>query len=313
MFSRYKPRLLLLTTPSYSFNARFYPPGAELSSQIYISSHFLDPTGRTDRYFRHHDHKFEWTREEFAAWCHQVASTYGYTVHVEGVGRPMEPDPWNRDEELGCASQVAVFRRSSFNVDIATNEDEMEEMEVLQDLLTELSDKPHSLFVEHHYAAHPSSGKYSSLQEIGSAVKELMLEYAQRGDYSWTIYQLWVENRIGEICGGQIDKLLEALFQSRDLLVEYDRTHSVNTWSGWLEWTVRLRNPVIPDNQMNDLQDILGGMSLELEPPAQRSEGPIVWDHDTGNDQDSDKWWDSVVQPQDSGMDWGARERWSTT
>jgi hypothetical protein len=53
---------------------------------------------------RHHDHRFEWTRAEFAAWTTQVAADFGYGVVISGIG---EPHP-----ELGCPTQMAVFRCS---------------------------------------------------------------------------------------------------------------------------------------------------------------------------------------------------------
>ncbi|KAI0714296.1 hypothetical protein C8T65DRAFT_738763 [Cerioporus squamosus] len=104
----YRPRLLLLTTPSYTFNARFTAPDAPASARC----GWRDPTGRTARVFRHHDHKFEWTVEEFGAWCAAVAEDWGYELaEVGGVGRAQETDEWGRDEALGWASQVAAFRR----------------------------------------------------------------------------------------------------------------------------------------------------------------------------------------------------------
>lgn len=33
------------------------------------SKGFLDPTGRTERVFRHSDHKLEMTEQEFRDWC----------------------------------------------------------------------------------------------------------------------------------------------------------------------------------------------------------------------------------------------------
>jgi hypothetical protein len=50
---------------------------------------------------RHGDHRFEWTRAEFAAWCADVAARYGYRVETRGVG---EDDP-----EVGSPTQMAVF------------------------------------------------------------------------------------------------------------------------------------------------------------------------------------------------------------
>lgn len=50
---------------------------------------------------RHGDHRFEWTREEFRAWAHQVAGRHGYEVEFTPVG----PD----DPEVGPPTQMAVF------------------------------------------------------------------------------------------------------------------------------------------------------------------------------------------------------------
>ena len=58
---------------------------------------------------RHPDHRFEWTRPEFAAWCDRVAATYGYEVERHGVGEP--------DEALGTPTQMAVFRREETSDD----------------------------------------------------------------------------------------------------------------------------------------------------------------------------------------------------
>ena len=32
--------------------------------------------------FRHPDHRFEWTRAEFASWAEGVAERYGYSVRL---------------------------------------------------------------------------------------------------------------------------------------------------------------------------------------------------------------------------------------
>lgn len=50
---------------------------------------------------RHTDHRFEWTRAEFAAWAERVASAHGYAVRFAPVG-PV-------DDEVGPATQMAVF------------------------------------------------------------------------------------------------------------------------------------------------------------------------------------------------------------
>ncbi len=53
---------------------------------------------------RHPDHRFEWTRAEFADWCAGVASTHGYAVERRGIG---EVDP-----TLGSPTQMAIFTRT---------------------------------------------------------------------------------------------------------------------------------------------------------------------------------------------------------
>jgi len=52
---------------------------------------------------RHPDHRFEWTREEFAAWSDRVGSAYGYAVTRRGIGEA--------DEALGAPTQMAIFTR----------------------------------------------------------------------------------------------------------------------------------------------------------------------------------------------------------
>jgi 3' terminal RNA ribose 2'-O-methyltransferase Hen1 len=52
---------------------------------------------------RHRDHRFEWTRAEFAAWASRVADEYLYGVRFLSVG-PEDP-------ECGPPTQMAVFER----------------------------------------------------------------------------------------------------------------------------------------------------------------------------------------------------------
>lgn len=83
VFGDAAPGAVVITTPNVEYNVR-YP---------------RLPAG--DR--RHPDHRFEWTRDEFAAWTERVAATYGYTVRRRPVG---EVDP-----QVGAPTQLAVFTR----------------------------------------------------------------------------------------------------------------------------------------------------------------------------------------------------------
>ncbi len=81
LFEFARPRHIVITTPNREYNALFptLPPGT----------------------LRHGDHRFEWTRPEFAAWCHQVAARFGYAVSFQPVG-PI-------DANAGAPSQMAAF------------------------------------------------------------------------------------------------------------------------------------------------------------------------------------------------------------
>ncbi|GII92007.1 3' terminal RNA ribose 2'-O-methyltransferase Hen1 [Sinosporangium siamense] len=79
VFGTAKPRHVIVTTPNVEHNVRYE-----------------NLTG-----LRHPDHRFEWTRAEFAAWCAGVCERYGYRVAFEPVG---EDDP-----EVGPPTQMGVF------------------------------------------------------------------------------------------------------------------------------------------------------------------------------------------------------------
>ena len=84
VFGEARPGAVVLTTPNAEYNVRW--PSL--------------PAGR----FRHRDHRFEWTRAEFAAWAEGVAKRFGYVVDYRPVGEV--------DDEVGPPTQMAVFTRS---------------------------------------------------------------------------------------------------------------------------------------------------------------------------------------------------------
>jgi 3' terminal RNA ribose 2'-O-methyltransferase Hen1 len=83
VFEFAEPRIVVVTTPNVEHNVRL----AAL------------PAGR----MRHRDHRFEWTRAEFAGWANSVADRFSYRVRFLPVG----PD----DPEVGPPTQMAVFDR----------------------------------------------------------------------------------------------------------------------------------------------------------------------------------------------------------
>ncbi|WP_458686829.1 3' terminal RNA ribose 2'-O-methyltransferase Hen1 [Nocardia tengchongensis] len=91
VFGAAAPGAVVVTTPNSEFNVRYDGLGAGA--------------------FRHSDHRFEWTRAEFAAWAHRVGATHGYAVRFEPVG----PE----DAEVGASTQMAVFTRKNNDDDAA--------------------------------------------------------------------------------------------------------------------------------------------------------------------------------------------------
>lgn len=83
VFEGARPGTVALTTPNAEYNVKW--PSL--------------PAGR----FRHLDHRFEWSREEFQAWASEVAMRFGYLVRFQPVG--------DHDAAVGAPAQMAVFTR----------------------------------------------------------------------------------------------------------------------------------------------------------------------------------------------------------
>ncbi|KAG9128083.1 hypothetical protein FRC07_005225 [Ceratobasidium sp. 392] len=192
LLEQYRPRLLVLTTPNFTFNARFHPPGVPRKG-------YLDPTGKTTRVFRHSDHKREWTVPEFTEWCQEAACLHGYNVTLDGVGVPTEPDPFDR--ELGYASQTAVFVRREPGVESLS----LESMSI-SGSWSPSAGPPHKLVARRSFDVDPRAGHPQSSQEIRSALVYLM---QMRGEGELTFGELWSE--LAMPCGGSVAALVDAL------------------------------------------------------------------------------------------------------
>ncbi len=83
VFGSARPKLVVVTTPNAEYNRMWetLPAGSR----------------------RHPDHRFEWTRAEFAAWAAGVGERFEYRVRFLPVG----PE----DAEVGSPTQMAVFER----------------------------------------------------------------------------------------------------------------------------------------------------------------------------------------------------------
>ena len=79
------PRTVVLTTPNREYNVQF----ENLQG------------GR----FRHKDHRFEWTRDEFQSWATRISERFSYAVAFHPIGPTTE--------DVGAPTQMAVFTREN--------------------------------------------------------------------------------------------------------------------------------------------------------------------------------------------------------
>lgn len=77
------PNTVIVTTPNKEYNTHYE----------WLSEGNL----------RHNDHRFEWSRDEFAKWTEHICETFGYTVERSEIG--------DVDEGFGAPTQMGVFRK----------------------------------------------------------------------------------------------------------------------------------------------------------------------------------------------------------
>ena len=83
LFEFARPQTVVVTTPNSEYNVMWETL----------------PAGQ----FRHSDHRFEWTRQEFQDWSNRVAEQHGYSVRFVPIG-PV-------DATVGSPTQMGVFER----------------------------------------------------------------------------------------------------------------------------------------------------------------------------------------------------------
>lgn len=76
-----RPGTVVVTTPNAEYNVRW--PTL--------------PAGR----FRHRDHRFEWTREQFQRWANSIAERFAYSARFVPIGPA--------DVDVGAPTQMAIF------------------------------------------------------------------------------------------------------------------------------------------------------------------------------------------------------------
>ncbi|KAK9088552.1 hypothetical protein Scep_027634 [Stephania cephalantha] len=100
------PSILIVSTPNYEYNPILQR--TTLPNQPNQTEEGEDKNQLLPCRFRNHDHKFEWTREQFHCWATALASRHNYSVEFSGVGG-------SGDQEPGFASQIAVFRKDKMH------------------------------------------------------------------------------------------------------------------------------------------------------------------------------------------------------
>lgn len=83
LFEYTSPKAIIVTTPNIEYNVKF--------ERL--------PFGQ----FRHRDHRFEWTREEFKNWADSNAKQFNYSVTFQSIGE--------EDSQLGSPTQMAIFSK----------------------------------------------------------------------------------------------------------------------------------------------------------------------------------------------------------
>ncbi|KWX72992.1 methyltransferase type 12 [Paenibacillus riograndensis] len=82
IFHEYTPGTLIITTPNKEYNEVYEMDQEEM---------------------RHGDHRFEWSREAFAAWCSRWTEFYNYSVRLSGIG--------GFAQDYGYPTQMAIFTK----------------------------------------------------------------------------------------------------------------------------------------------------------------------------------------------------------
>lgn len=84
LFEFAAPRTVILTTPNKEYNTNY--------------------EAMQENTLRHGDHRFEWTRAEFAEWTKHICERFGYRCEITGIG--------SYDEACGNPTQMGVFTKN---------------------------------------------------------------------------------------------------------------------------------------------------------------------------------------------------------
>lgn len=194
VFGFIQPKLAIFSTPNCEFNVLF--------------------DGLLENGFRHLDHKFEWTRDEFKKWALNICKSYpNYSVAFKGVGRaPTE----KQTRDLGYATQIAIFARNDM-IDRPLKHDIVKCPPINPDV------EYRTVYaVDYPYNKDERSKEQKLLDEARYYINQsrYVLRYFNR---ERSIYQLPWRNILKDITGiGGTEKELLDILQANDIQVEGD-------------------------------------------------------------------------------------------
>lgn len=234
-----------------------------------------------------------------------------YDVKVSSVGRAVEDDPWRRDEELGGASQVAVFTRLDDGESSRVREGRAAEV---RKRLDKEKMTPHELLATHHHPSHPRSRNPASLNVIGEAVRKKMEELRES---VMGLEELWFERsydlygtnaertkeanadedecEIGVLCGGWMEVLIAAIEETEGLLLIKDDPIKRTKWKVQLEDGLNTRMfPLEGETSLDYIPE--GWIPQEsVDTDAEISESPPVGINETiWEEEETNGHWDEV-------------------
>ncbi|WWC63055.1 uncharacterized protein I303_105654 [Kwoniella dejecticola CBS 10117] len=207
-FGTYRPKILLVTTPNFDFNAKF--PRAE--EHDFAKKGFVDPTGRTDRVFRHSDHKLEMTSKEFRDWAEAEAANWGYDVEVSGVGISSQPsyypsDDPNQPGQPIYATQTAIFRMATGLPLRSPRSVRTVELPFMPG--SRESSHSHKLAGKFlHTVSAPGDGRKHPVQEVIQIVRDCFTRW-NVGEVS--LDEIWGVHEVSGRCGGSKRHLVGSL------------------------------------------------------------------------------------------------------
>lgn len=226
-----------------------------------------------------------------------MAKEWGYSVEISGVGRAVQPDPWQRDKELGYATSVACFKKGDTMQDSERGSRGREDVQKLG-----LPSKGHKLFAEHVHEPSPSSQKPKPLKEVAESVVEKMNQFHE---VFMRVEELWFEPEISVACGGWIEVLIRAAEESESLNVVKEGGIGSNETIWMIQRLSGPTDPVPPWTA--ESESSLDYIPAGWEPDEGGFEGSAVTDGDVSwNTNSADVQWGNANNNEFGG--WGSAD-----